>query len=432
MKRNIENKLLVWEESSNRMPILLLGARQVGKTYTVFNFAKAHFSSVLMINFDGNTEVQKIFEPNLDPVRIVRELENIYDRQINIETLIFFDEIQACPKALSSLKYFCEQLPDQPIIAAGSLLGIALKHQQVSFPVGKVHRLTMYPMSFDEFLIAIGEERLLRTIIECASDYSPMQYTPHERALSLYNDYLIVGGMPQAVKEYIEKKDMDFVSLTHQNIVLGYRDDMSKYSSLSESSRTRATYNSIPSQLARENTKFIYKLINSNARASAYEHCIDWLSDAGLIIRVNKTNTGMSPLSFREDFSSYKIYMNDVGLLTYKSNIPVSLIKVKNALADYSRGAITENYVAVALSSNDHVLYYWGTNGNAEVDFVIETNQGAIPIEVKSSDNTKSKSLIEFVKKYHPAFSIRISKKNFGFENNIKSIPLYATFCIKK
>ncbi|MDR0752038.1 MAG: AAA family ATPase [Christensenellaceae bacterium] len=431
MKRTIEERLFAWKNKKDRMPLIVFGARQVGKTYTIFHFGKSNFKDVVVLTFEGNTVLQKIFDLNLDPVRIIHELESFSLKKIDRDTLVFFDEVQACKNALTSLKYFYEQMPEQPIIAAGSLLGVALTRGEFSFPVGKVDRLTMYPLAFDEFLNALGEDALLNVITDCFKANTKMHENLHERALLLYQEYLIVGGMPKVVDEYINKRDFDFVRVIQQNIILGYLDDMSKYSTPAKANKTRAVYNSIPYQLARENKKFIYQLVNSSARAVAYEEGILWLNDGGLIVRVNKANEGKAPLYFYQDALSYKIYMNDVGLLTAKSNIAPALITSTLGLGGEAKGAITENYIVTALVANGHSLYYWESNGKAEVDFLVEIGGLPIPIEAKSADNVKAKSLGVFISKYEPPYSIRISSKNFGFENNIKSMPLYAAFCIK-
>ncbi|MDR3216803.1 MAG: AAA family ATPase, partial [Clostridiaceae bacterium] len=351
MKRTIENKLSAWKNKQDRMPLIVLGARQVGKTYTIFSFGKANFADVAVFTLEGNSTLQKIFDLDLDPVRIVGELERISLKKINRDTLIFFDEIQACKNALTSLKYFYEQMPEQPIIAAGSLLGVAVTRGEFSFPVGKVDRVTMYPMTFDEFLTAIGEDALCGAITDCFIGNSPMPENLHERALRLYQEYLIIGGMPKAVDEYVDKKDFDFVRAIQQNIILDYLDDMSKYSTPAKANKTRAVYNSIPYQLARENKKFIYQLVNSSARAVTYEEGILWLKDGGLIVRVNKANEGKKPLYFYQDATSYKVYMNDVGLLTAKSNIAPALITSSLGLSGEAKGALTENYIAAALAA---------------------------------------------------------------------------------
>jgi predicted AAA+ superfamily ATPase len=282
MKRLIETGLAAWKNKSGRMPLVVLGARQTGKTYTIFNFGKSNFAEVAVFTFEGNGVLQKVFDLDLDPKRIVAELERISLKKINANTLIFFDEIQACKNALTSLKYFCEQMPEQPIIAAGSLLGVAVSRGEFSFPVGKVDRLTMYPMTFEEFLTALGEDALCEAIADCFASSSAMPENQHERALRLYQEYLIVGGMPKAVAEYIEKKDFDFARAVQQKIVLDYLDDMSKYSTSTETTRTRAVYNSIPYQLARENKKFLYRLVNSSIRAVTYEMIYFGLPTAGL------------------------------------------------------------------------------------------------------------------------------------------------------
>jgi predicted AAA+ superfamily ATPase len=447
MKRTVNDKLLAWKNKIDRMPLVVIGARQVGKTYTILNFGKANFKDVAIFTLEGNTDLKKIFDLNLDPVRIVGELERFSLKKINPDTLIFFDEVQGCKNALTSLKYFYERMPEQPIIAAGSLLGVAVAREEFSFPVGKVDHVTINPMTFDEFLVALDETALCALIAESFTHNTPMPENQHAHALSLYRDYLIVGGMPKAVSEYIStsfsnkavegsyisyyKPDYDFVRTAQQNILIDYLNDMCKYSSPAKTTQTRAVYNSIPYQLARENKKFIYRLVDSTARAASYEHGVLWLVDGGLVIRVNKAHEGKKPLYFYQDALSYKIYMNDIGLLTAKLNVTPALITSPIGLSGEARGALTENYVAQSLFANAHTLYYWESNGRAEVDFLIEIEGYPIPVETKSGDNTKAKSLILFNNKYKPPYSIRISSKNFGFDNGIKSVPLYATFCIK-
>lgn len=417
------------------MPLLVFGARQVGKSTTIFEFGKAHYSNVVVFNFEHNKPLHEIFEKDLDPVRIVRELTNIQGQSINEKTtLIFFDEVQTCPKALTSLKYFCEQAPNYNIIAAGSLLGVAVNRKKAedngtSFPVGKVEQLTMYPMTFEEFLFA-KNPHILESIKECYLSDSPLPMPLHEKALELYRAYLFTGGMPKAVYAHIHK-DGDFVRFAQNEVLSFYSADMAKYTTASEQIKIASIYDSIPYQLAKDNRKFQYSLIGSTARAVSYELGLAWLKSAGIVIQCNKVREGKIPLAFYADGLSYKIYMSDVGLLNAKGNVPESLILSDLRLGGEAKGAMAENYVAQELIANGHKVYYWESGNQASLDFVIQIGDDFVPVEVKSKDNVQAKSLNVFVNKYKPAYSIRVSSKNFGFENGIKSVPLYAVFCIK-
>jgi len=447
MERIIEKTLLEWKERKNKMPLLVFGARQVGKTTTIFNFGKKHFANVVLFNFESNEKLAKIFDADLSPKRIIEELEYFSAQSISKRnTLIFFDEVQDCPKALTSLKYFCEQAPEYTIIAAGSLLGVAVNRKKkrvaktkgaidyegkgVSYPVGKVELAYMHPMNFEEFLLAVNTP-LVNAIKNAYANNSSLSEHIHDKALELYRTFLFTGGMPKAVLEYIEKQDFDFVRIRQHEILTLYAADMGKYTTESEQVKINAIYESIPSQLAKENKKFQYSLIGSHARAASYEVGLDWLKSAGLVIKCNKAKEGKISLVNYLDLLSYKIFMSDVGLLNAKSAIPKNMVITGLGQGGEAKGAMTENYVACELAFNSHLLHYWESDGKAEIDFLIQTDEGVIPIEVKSADNVQSKSLKEFVKRFNPPYSIRISSKNFGFENNIKSVPLYAVFCIK-
>ena len=444
MERLIEAKLLDWKQRLDKMPLLISGARQVGKTTTIFEFGKTHYANIAVLNFENNEPLAAIFDKDLNPARIVFELESLSGQSITKEsTLIFFDEVQDCPNALTSLKYFCEQAPGYHIIAAGSLLGVALNRNKkkkknddgeydtrtVSFPVGKVDILTMYPMTFEEFLSSVNPH-LLSAIIESYTHNAPLSQPLHEKALELYRTYLYVGGMPKAVLEHIEKQDYDFVRIRQNEILSLYSSDMVKYTTQSEQIKINAVYNSIPRQLAKENKKFQYSIIGSHARAASYEIGLAWLKSAGLVINSTKAREGKMPLAYYVDSLSYKAYMSDVGLLNAKSNAPKNLV-LSGGIGGGAKGAMTENYVAQELTANGHTVYYWESDGKAEVDFVIQLGDDIVPVEVKAADNVQSKSLKIFVSKFSPAYSIRVSSKNFGFENGIKSVPLYAAFCIR-
>lgn len=430
MKRRIEAGLLNWKNQKDRKPLIVYGARQVGKTYSIISFGKNNYADYAYFNFEANEELKSIFDRNLEPSRIVLELGAVLGRRISEHTLIIFDEIQAAPKALTSLKYFYEQAPEYHIIAAGSLLGVALERENYSFPVGKVNSINMYPMDLYEFLMATGNEALADIIEAGYRDDTPLSEQLHSRALELYRAYLVVGGMPEVVREYVETNDYRMVRVKQAEIINNYTADMAKYATKNEAVRHVATYNSIPSQLARENKKFQYRLIGSNARSREYEGSIDWLYKAGVVLKCEKVNEGKVPLEFYKDITSFKIYFSDVGLLAAKAMIPVETILSDINFDGEAKGAVTENYLAVQLACREHNLYYWESNSTAELDFVIMYGNGILPIECKANIHVKAKSLELFKKKYDIAQSVRVSAKNFGMENGIKSVPLYAAWCI--
>ena len=430
MERKVINKLLNWKNSVDRKPLILQGARQVGKTYTTLSFGKKYYKSCVYFNFENNTELINIFERDLEPERIIMELSAKSGQTIlKGETLIFFDEIQACERALSSLKYFNENSNEYHIIAAGSLLGVAVNREKYSFPVGKVDFLNMYPLDFEEFLSAIGQKKLADEIKRCFD--SNISMSIHETAMDYYKKYLITGGMPSVIVKYIEKQDFDFVRAEQKNINDAYIADMAKYATPHETTKIMAAFESIPAQLAKENKKFQYKVIKSGAKANQYETPIDWLKSSGIIIKCHKITEGNLPLKAYCDFSSFKLYLTDVGLLTSKFDIPANIILSGNNHFDRFKGALAENYVAQALATNGHNIFYWESSGKAELDFVMQDKEGnIIPIEVKSGEHTKAKSLGVFMSRYDCPYAIRISGKNFGFENGIKSVPLYAVWHI--
>lgn len=432
MERKIENIILNWKNSSKRMPLIIKGARQIGKTYTALMIGKKYYKNTVYFNMEDSQELVSIFEKDFDIERIITELsirsgESIFKN----ETLIIFDEIQACERALLSLKYFCEKAPEYHIIAAGSLLGVALNREKYSFPVGKVDMITMYPMDFEEFLWALNQHDLADAIREHYQ--SNEMFSLHDTAMMYYKTYLLVGGMPRAVLDYIETKDYNFVTASQKSLNDSYIADMAKYATPNETTRIMNAYNSIPAQLSKENKKFQYKVIKSGARAYEYETPIEWLNASGVINKCVKVREGKMPLSVFVENESFKIYMADTGILCSKFSIPAKMILTETNAFDGFKGALTENYVAAALKTNGYDLYYWEANGKAELDFVIQSTEGdIIPVEVKASDNVRAKSLGVFMKKYDIQKAIRISSKNFGFENNIKSVPLYAVFAINE
>lgn len=431
MKRLIEQTFIKWKNDPNKKPLLVYGARQVGKTHSIVEFGKTYYDNIIYLNFEGNDDLKQVFEKNLEPKRILTALEVFSSQKILKEkTLIIFDEIQECERALTSLKYFYENCPEYHIMAAGSLLGLAINHGHFSFPVGKVNIATMYPLNFEEFLMALNRYDLIEIIKNSFKTNSPIENIIHEKLLEIYHQYLAVGGMPAVVNAFITHNDFDYVRIAQNEIQSNYYGDMSKYTDIKESNKIIATYRSIPSQLAKDNKKFQYKLIGSGARASTYESSIEWLKTAGIVYKCNKVKEGLLPLKVYEDLLSYKIYMSDVGLLSCSLNLNIQNILI-DVLSGEAKGAIAENYVMQQLVSNGLEPYYWESNGKAELDFVIQLDDGIVPIECKYADNVQAKSLGVFVKKYNPIYSVRVSSKNFGFENNIKSVPLYALFCLK-
>ena len=432
MKRLIFDKLIEWKNSSSRKPLLIKGARQVGKTYALLEFGRNYYDNVVYLHFEGNTEtLNKIFAPDLNPKRIIEEI-SVYAKQTIFpnKTLIIFDEIQACEQALTSLKYFAEEAPEYHIVAAGSLLGLAINRGKFSFPVGKVDMLTMYPMSFEEFLLATNNDTLIEKIRFSFSSFTPLTDVYHNLALELYKKYLVVGGYPAVIKTYLETENFDSVRSVQADISDSYIADMTKYATPNETVRSIAIFNTLPSQLAKENTKFQYAVIKSNARAKDYELSLQWLKASSVVLENIKITEGKLPLSVYEQIDSFKIYYSDVGLLCFKSGTLPQDILVNSSISDRARGLLAENYVAEQLVAQGYRLYYWESGGKAELDFVIRQNDSVVPVEVKSAENVRARSLKVFIEKYSPSYSIRISSKNFGFENGIKSVPLYAVFCL--
>lgn len=432
MERKIEEKLILWKNSAKRMPLVIYGARQVGKTYTALTFGKTHYKNTVYFNMEGSSEVAAIFERDLNPERIIRELSVKSGQTIlKGDTLIILDEIQACERALTSLKYFCENEPDYHIIAAGSLLGVALNREKYSFPVGKVDMMTLYPLDFEEFLWATGNRELCELIKEAYEHFTPLSF--HETAMDLYKIYLVVGGMPRAVSEYVETKDFDYVVAAQKTLNDAYIADMAKYASPQETTKIMAAWASVPAQLAKENQKFQYKVIKSGARAYEYETPLDWLRTAGMINKCIRITEGKLPLSAYAENSSFKVYMMDTGLLCSKFDIAANVILSGPTSFNGFKGALAENYIMQALVTNGYTPYYWSSPGKAELDFVFQDKQGnIIPLEAKSADNVRAKSLKMYISTYEPPYAIRVSARNFGYENGIKSIPLYAVFCLKR
>lgn len=431
MHRKIYDRLLEWKNNDNRKPLIIHGARQIGKTYSMLEFGKTTYEDVVYFNFENNVALASIFEKDFEPIRIITELGILKGIKIKSETtLVIFDEIQACEKALTFLKYINEYANEYHVIAAGSLLGLALNREKYSFPVGKVDIINMYPMSFDEFLDALDEYALKEQIINASKTLTPLSEPLHNKAIDLYRKYLVVGGYPEAVSRYVEKRDFDYVRVVQCNIADAYIADMAKYSTPSDTVKAIAAYNSLPAQLAKENSKFMYSLIGSSARAKDYENAISWLVSAGVVLKCNKISEGHMPVKLYEDTTSFKMYYSDVGLLSMRVDVPPLNIIHNMNISDKMRGMLAENYVAQELIAKKIDAYYWTSDNQAEVDFVIQMDGNVIPIEVKSGENVRAKSLNIFKNKYNIEKLIRISTKNFGYENGILSLPIYALFAL--
>lgn len=431
MERKIYRQLINWKDSQDRKPLILQGARQVGKTYIVNYFAGNEYSNSVYCNFEKDKNLSEFFR-DLTPSSIISKI-SLYKRKEILEgkTLIIFDEIQACPEALTSLKYFNEEANGYHIIALGSLLGLAVNRDYSSFPVGKVQFINLYPMDFEEYLWANNEYDLINMIRDCYANDKPMDSAFHERALDYYKEYLFVGGMPEAVEEYNKTHNPELVRIKQQDILEAYQNDMSKYNKTTEIPKTKIVYKSISTQLAKENKKFQYKDIKRGGRASEFENAIEWICLSGIASQLYRLEQIMLPLDSYRSLSDFKFYMNDVGLCCASQSINIQDIQGDNPLFANFKGGLTENYVFNQLKANQINSFYWTSKSDAEIDFITRLFGDIIPIEVKSSTNNHSRSLNAYVERFHPKYSLRISQKNFGFEHNIKSVPLYATFCIE-
>lgn len=431
MYRKIMRYLEAWRESSHRKPLILQGARQVGKTYSILEFGRTYYENVAYFNFETNPRLNATFEENISPGYLIPILSHIAGQTIVREkTLIVFDEVQLCERALTSLKYFCEDAPDYHIIVAGSLLGVAVGRARFSFPVGKVDMKTLYPMDMEEFMIAMGEEALVEQIKESFRTDTPLPSALHDAAMQLYRKYLVVGGMPECVMQFAETKDYILVRHTQDTILASYLNDMSKYNNLNEIKKTRLAYESVTVQLSKKNTRFQYKLIKKGGRASEFENAIEWLCLSGIVSRVYKVEQIKKPLENYRDIDAFKIYVSDSGLLAARKDLAADdVLYMVEELNDF-KGGMAENYVNIQLTINGYQTYYWESERGAEIDFVIQREGRLIPVEVKSADNTRAKSLKVYMETYRPDYAIKLSAKNFGCQDGKKIVPLYAAFCI--
>ncbi len=430
MKRDAYLKLLNWKNKKRRKPLLLQGARQVGKTYLVHQFGENEYKKQFYFNFEKNKELINIFQENLDPMNIIDKLSLYIGEKItDVNTLIFFDEIQVAPKVLTSLKYFCEEANTFHIIAAGSLLGVSIGKES-SFPVGKIDFMTLCPMSFKEFLIAINEELILNMILS-KDMFEPISDVLHKKLLKIYIDYLYIGGMPEVVQNYIDSGSLFDVRDIQNDILSAYRRDFSKYSSNSEALKTLSIWNSIPLQLAKPNKKFVCAEVLKKSRLSTFENSIEWLKNAGLVNIVQNIKNPKLPLKGYIDSNKFKLYLLDTGLLGAMLEIATNTILESKLFSEY-KGAFIENYMAMELKNiGFDNIFYWSSKSDAEVDFIISNDNNILPIEVKSGLNRNIKSLRSYQNKYNPKNIIRISPRNFEKNAEFINIPLYAAFLVK-
>lgn len=423
MQRDAYRKLLEWKKQPVRKPLIIQGARQVGKTWLMKEFGHNEFRQTAYFNFESTRELHDIFRRGYDPGKILSALNILAGFVINpAETLIIFDEIQACPEAITSLKYFQEEGADYYIFGAGSLLGVSI-HQGVSFPVGKVDFMTLHPLNFHEFLLAMGEKELLHTLQ--ANDTQLIDLFA-SRYTELLKQYYFIGGMPEAVKSFSADLDYRRVRALQENILLAYENDFSKHAPVSQLPRIRLIWQSVIGQLAKENSKFIYSLLRNGARAKEFELAIEWLKDAGLIQKVTRISKPGIPISAYADWSDFKIYLNDVGLLCAMGGITPEILLRGNQMFTEFRGVITEQFVLQQLTSQKQQAFYWTPDsGESEIDFVIQKDGLAIPIEVKSSVNVRSRSLRVYYDKYKPEVCIRTSLAGYESQDWMRNIPLY-------
>ena len=425
MYRIAIEKLYKWKSSTRRKPLIIEGARQVGKTWLMKEFGKQAYADTVYINFDSNSRMADLFSADLDTDRLIMGLELYAGRKINPEnTLLIFDEVQEVPRALTSLKYFYENAPQYHIVCAGSLLGIAL-HQGTSFPVGKVDFLKLYPLSFSEFLMATGNERFAELLKN--RDYE-MITSFKQIFIDALKHYFFVGGMPEAVQSFAESKDFNEIRAIQKRILAAYEQDFSKHAPNEIVPKIRMLWNSIPSQLARENKKFIYGLVREGGRAREYETAIMWLSDCGLVHKVSRVNAAGIPLKAYEDLKAFKLFIVDVGLLGCMTGLRQRTLLDGDALFVEFKGALTEQYVCQQLKTIEDlgVYYYTNDRGSCEIDFVVDTGEQIVPIEVKAETNLRAKSLKTYRERFAPELSVRTSMADYKKEDWLLNLPLYA------
>lgn len=429
MERLLLEELKKWKEKPSRKPLVLQGARQVGKTWLLKEFGKRCFDDVCYVNFERASPINDVFDGDLSPQRLITQLSLLSGKKIEPQkTLIIFDEVQEVPRALTSLKYFAEEAPEYAVCCAGSLLGIAL-HSGTSFPVGKVDFLTLYPLSFQEFLIAQGELPAVEHIMQGNFDTVAV----NDRLMEHLKNYFVIGGMPAAVQQWVESKDYFAVEAIQEQLLNAYMSDFSKHAPSNIVAKIRYVWQSIPNQLAKENKKFVFGLVREGARAREYEDALMWLSDTGIIKRVYKVTKPDIPLKTYEDLHTFKIYLHDVGLLRLHSGVDAKVILEGSRIFEEFKGALTEQFVLQELSVYPELYanHYWTSGATAEIDFIIQHNLRIYPVEAKAWLNVKAKSLKVFMDMYQPHHAVRTSLRPFRIDGNIINIPLYQLFTIK-
>lgn len=425
MYRDIINQLVEWKESDDRKPLILLGARQVGKTYSLLDFGKRHYKHVAYINCDGNDQAEGLFVQNFNMERVLLAIAAITGVPVVPgETLIILDEIQELPRGLASLKYFCENAPEYHVCVAGSLFGITLRHGE-SFPVGKVDIIRMFPMTFVEFLTARGKDLMAEHVKN--KDWSLLA-SLHQTLVQMLREYYLVGGMPEVVKAFIKTNDPNKVRKIQNKILLAYRNDIAKHTTDEESKRIGIVWNSMPSQLSKENKKFIYGVAKKGGRAKEFEIAIQWLIDAGLIVKVGRVSNPTMPLKIYEDLSAFKLYLLDVGLLGAMSEINPATLILPNDMKE-GKGMFAENFVCTQLAASieQSIFYFSKENSPLEIDFLIQDGPNVVPIEVKSEENLKSKSLSAFLQQHEAMRGIRFSMSPYREQERMTNVPLYCT-----
>jgi hypothetical protein len=430
MYRQSLEELLKWKNSRRRKPLLLQGARQVGKTYIVEQFGKANYKNFIKLNFELQTEIHTIFNDSIEPYKIIERISLYLEKDIDAEhTLLFFDEIQACPRAITSLKYFNENAKEYNIIAAGSLLGVSFVNNQASFPVGKVNFLNLYPMSFYEYLLAIGKEKLAKM---AKTNPKQIDETIHQLLMDEFKTFTFVGGMPEAVQEYVDTKDMNEVKNIHQEILMAYERDFVKYTEVAQAIKTKEIWNSIPYQLGKENKKFKFSDVKPKARSINYDSTIEWLKSAGLIHVVSQVRTAKLPLKGYEDASKFKIYLLDTGLLTTMLQVGSSILVRNIELFSAYNGGIIECAICNEIVKNFNTSpHYWVSNSEAEVDFLFQLEDQLIPLEVKSGLDKNTKSLRSYQQINNPPFVMRASPRKYSStEDGFINIGLYGVMSL--
>lgn len=428
MKRNAIKELYEWKENNDRKPLVILGARQVGKTWLMKEFGKEAYKKCAYVNFEDNDDLRGMFEHDFDIQRIIANLQWATDVTIDEDTLIILDEIQEAPRGITALKYFQEKAPQYHVIAAGSLLGIAM-HKNDSFPVGKVDFMHLYPLSFYEFLNAVGEKKMIDLLQ--AKDWTMLTMVRAKFEERL-RQYYFVGGMPAAVLAFVNDGDLNKVRTIQKSIIEAYERDFSKHAPAIEVPRIRMVWHSIPSQLSKENRKFIYGMIKEGARAKDFELAIEWLKDAELIYKVNRCKKAQLPLAAYEDFSAFKMFLSDIGLMGAMSNIPVQSLLNGNMLFSDFKGALTEQFVLQQMKTNQSLsIYYWSAdNSRGEIDFLVQQEEKVIPIEVKAEENLQAKSLRMFVERNPGLKGCRFSMSPYREQDWLVNYPLYSVLTI--